>query len=135
VLVSVLAPGNTEQLSAAVCTAAFVLVVVDAAGSLPGWLQELWGVMSAWTATLLFCCQPVAQLASNLAHPEGVLSLSLGTLVLATIGNGMMVPRALYTKDVIWATGSLWGSLAMGLGNLLSLALANARFGYFPASQ
>lgn len=104
-------------------------MVVDATRGLPGWLQELWGVISAWTATLLFCCQPVAQLASNFAHPEGVLSLSLGTLVLATLGNAMMVPRALYTKDVIWTTGSLWGSLAMGLGNMLSLALAHARFG------
>lgn len=114
------------------CAAAFVLVVADAAGRLPGWLQGIWGAISAWTATLLFCCQPVAQLASNFANPEGVLSLSLGTLVLAMIGNGMMVPRAVYTKDIIWTTGTLWGSLAMGLGNLLSLAVAHARFGCCP---
>jgi hypothetical protein len=109
--------------------AALALVVADAAGALPGWLQELWGSISAWTATLLFCCQPIAQLASNFAHPDRVLSLSLETLVLATIGNGMMVPRAVYTKDIIWTTGSLWGSLAMGLGNMFSLALAHSRFG------
>jgi hypothetical protein len=81
---------------------------------------------------MLFCCQPVAQLAANLNRPEGVLSLSLGTLLLATVGNAMMVPRATITRDPVWMAGSLWGSLVMGLGNLASLALAHARFGCGP---
>ena len=100
------------------------LLLADAAGKLSGRLANLWGDVSAWSATLLFCCQPIAQLARNFAAPETVSSLSVATVLLATIGNGMMVPRALFTKDVVWSVGSIWGSGMMGLGNLLCLARA-----------
>ena len=43
--------------------------------------------------------------------------------VLAMTGNALMVPRALFTRDVIWLTGSTWGSLLMGWGVMLSLFL------------
>jgi hypothetical protein len=39
----------------------------------------------------------------------------------------MMVPRALFTRDVIWLTGSSWGSMMMGWGVMLSLFLGEAR--------
>ena len=87
---------------------------------------NVWGVLSAWTATLLFCCQPIAQLARNFASPETVSSLSVATVLLATTGNGMMVPRALFTKDLVWSVGSLWGSLAMGWGNMLCVVMAGS---------
>lgn len=100
------------------------LLFADAAGKLSGRLANIWGIVSAWSATLLFCCQPIAQLARNFAAPETVSSLSVATVLLATTGNGMMVPRALFTKDLVWSVGSIWGSSMMGLGNLLCLALA-----------
>ncbi len=37
------------------------------------------------------------------------------------MGNAMMMPRALYTKDLIWFAGSSWGYMLMGWGQLLSL--------------
>jgi hypothetical protein len=106
--------------------AAAALLVLDATGRLSGNLANLWSVLSAWTATLLFCCQPIAQLARNFAFPETVSSLSLATVLLATTGNGMMVPRALFTKDLVWSVGSLWGSLAMGWGNMLCVVMASS---------
>lgn len=112
------------------CRAAVVLLGLDVSGQLTGQLQQLWGALSAWTATLLFCCQPIAQLTANFVRPEGAASLSLATVLLATLGNGMMVPRALLTQDVIWLTGTVWGSLAMGWGNMLSMALAKHAHGY-----
>ncbi len=33
-----------------------------------------------------------------------------------------MVPRALWTRDWIWLTGSLWGSLFFGWAQLLRCA-------------
>lgn len=115
--------------------AAVILLGLDAAGKLSGQLQQLWGALSAWTATLLFCCQPIAQLAANFVRPEGVASLSLATLLLATLGNSMMVPRALLKRDVIWLTGTVWGVLAYGWGNLLSMALAHHMHGCGPLSH
>lgn len=106
-----------------------VLLVLDAAGGLPPPLRGCWSALSAWIATLLFCTQPVAQLAANLVDPASVAGLSLGTVLLAMVGNAMMAPRALFTRDVIWATGTLWGSLAMGWGNLLCMALATSTAG------
>lgn len=114
---------------AALCGAAVILLGLDASGRLSGQLQSLWGALSAWTATLLFCCQPIAQLAANFVRPEGAASLSLATVLLAMLGNCMMVPRALMTRDVIWLTGTVWGSLAMGWGNLLSMAMAKHAHG------
>lgn len=105
------------------------LIGLDAMGRLPEGLDGLWNGLSAWTATLLFCCQPIAQLAANLLHPEMVSGLSLATVLLAMTGNGMMVPRALRTRDVIWMTGTIWGSVAMGWGNLLCMAMATASAG------
>jgi hypothetical protein len=52
--------------------------------------------------------------------------LSILSSVLAMTGNALMVPRALYTRDVIWLTGSTWGSLLMGWGVMLSLFLGGA---------
>eukprot|EP00892_Ulva_mutabilis_P003326 jgi/Ulvmu1/1365/UM011_0093.1 len=117
---------SSTLLPAAIATVpAVVLLGMDATGRLTGRLQRLWGALSAWTATLLFCCQPIAQLAANFVRPEGVASLSLATLLLATLGNSMMVPRALLKRDVIWLTGTAWGVAAYGWGNLLTMARAH----------
>ena len=50
--------------------------------------------------------------------------LSIATVALALAGNALMVPRALFTRDVIWLTGTLWGSLVMGWMQLVTFAVA-----------
>ena len=45
------------------------------------------------------------------------------------LGNGLMVPRALYTRDKIWFIGVGWGPLT-GWVQLLSLYVAYGVTGY-----
>ena len=111
---------------AAGATLGLVLVVVGRAGALPPALATAWGRLSGWTATLLFMTMPVAQLASNFANPASLEGLSVLSSVLAMTGNALMVPRALFTRDVIWLTGSTWGSGLMGWGVMLSLFLGRS---------
>lgn len=66
----------------------------------------------------------------NFTDPSSLEGLSIGTIVLAMTGNGLMVPRALKTRDKIWLTGSLWGSLMMGWAQLLSMYLGVSTAGY-----
>jgi len=80
-----------------------------------------WTGISAWTATFLFAFQPIGQLVCNIADPSSLAGLSLNTILLAMMGNGLMVPRALHTRDKIWLTGTLWSSLMMGWAQLLCL--------------
>ena len=84
----------------------------------------LWSHLSAWMATLLFGFQPVAQLATTWADLSRIHGLSIGTVALALAGNALMVPRALFTRDVIWLTGTLWGSLVMGWMQLVTFTVA-----------
>ena len=58
----------------------------------------------------------------NFRDPGSLEGLSLGTLLLAILGNAMMVPRALLTQDRVWLTGTTWACLA-GWGQILSLYL------------
>lgn len=51
--------------------------------------------------------------------------LSLGSLVLSLLGNGLMFPRALKTKDAIWLVGSVWANVA-GWATVLSLFLGKS---------
>ena len=112
-----LAPGATGA------ALGVVLVVLGRAGKLPPALATAWGRLSGWTATLLFMTMPVAQLAANFASPATLEGLSVLSSLLAMLGNALMVPRALYTRDVIWLTGSTWGCTLMGWGVMLSLFL------------
>jgi hypothetical protein len=66
--------------------------------------------------------------ARNFAEPESLAGLSLGTILLATAGNGLMVPRALYTRDAIWLLGSAWGAL-LNWAQLLSMFLGRGADG------
>jgi len=98
----------------------------------------------AWAATTLFILQPLAQAAvavrvarSAAAGAAGsgaaaAASAALGglapaTLALAALGNGLCIPRALLTRDAVWAVGTVWGCTVGGWGPLLGLALLQAR--------
>ncbi|KAL8459355.1 hypothetical protein ACS0TY_036732 [Phlomoides rotata] len=63
---------------------------------------------------------------TNLLNPENIKGLSAVTMLLAMIGNGLMIPRALFIRDLMWFTGSAWGSIFYGWGNLICLYCLNS---------
>lgn len=60
---------------------------------------------------------------SNFSNPSTLQGVSLASLLLGMLGNGLMVPRALFTGDKIWFIGVGWGPLT-GWVQLLSLYVA-----------
>lgn len=90
------------------------------------------GSISGWTATLLFMWMPVAQMViyfmprnkkflfqlsvpvssltrlvvplqwTNFLKPDNIKGLSAVSMLLAMIGNGLMIPRALFIRDFMW---------------------------------
>ncbi|MFH1725651.1 MAG: hypothetical protein ABII00_13665 [Elusimicrobiota bacterium] len=100
-----------------------LLLLLKRLGALPKSFDGFWGSVSAWTATLLFMFGPVAQLVSNVANPANIAGLALPTVLLAAAGNALMLPRAVLTKDRIWAVGSFWAVTVGGWGVMLSMLL------------
>ncbi|KAG0607819.1 hypothetical protein M758_8G057300 [Ceratodon purpureus] len=69
---------------------------------------------------------PVAQAWSNYLNPANIKGLSVLTVLLAMAGNGLLLPRALFTRDLMWFQvindASLYGVsavLALWLGWML----------------
>ena len=56
----------------------------------------------------------------NLLEPQSLEGLSVGTMLLALLGNALMVPRALFVRDVVWLSGTCWACVA-GWGQLFSM--------------
>ncbi|XP_058729522.1 maltose excess protein 1-like, chloroplastic [Vicia villosa] len=83
------------------------------------------GGISGWTATLLFMWMPVSQMWTNFLNPENMKGLSAFSMLLAMLGNGLMLPRALFIRDFMWFTGSTWATIFYGYGNLACLFLLN----------
>ncbi|OWM76373.1 hypothetical protein CDL15_Pgr028243 [Punica granatum] len=109
--------------------AAFVVAVAAVLMERMGKLSEK-GVrfvrsISGWTATLLFMWMPVSQMWTNFLHPENIKGLSASTMLLAMIGNGLMIPRALFIRDFMWFTGSAWAAFLYGYANILCLYCFN----------
>eukprot|EP00195_Chlamydomonas_chlamydogama_P009204 CAMPEP_0202910178 /NCGR_PEP_ID=MMETSP1392-20130828/51270_1 /ASSEMBLY_ACC=CAM_ASM_000868 /TAXON_ID=225041 /ORGANISM="Chlamydomonas chlamydogama, Strain SAG 11-48b" /LENGTH=289 /DNA_ID=CAMNT_0049600185 /DNA_START=471 /DNA_END=1340 /DNA_ORIENTATION=+ len=71
-------------------------------------VQQLPGL----SATLLFALSPLPQMVRNFVDPSGLEGLSEASMLLALTGNCLMVPRALFTQDLIWILGSSWACLA-----------------------
>ncbi|PIN16579.1 putative membrane protein [Handroanthus impetiginosus] len=109
---------------------AFVTAVVAVSMARMGKLSKkgikILGSLSGWTATLLFMWMPVAQMWTNLLNPENIRGLSAVTMLLAMIGNGLMIPRALFIRDFMWFTGSSWACVFYGWGNLICLYCFNS---------
>lgn len=89
-------------------------------------MQKAVALLPGWCATCMFALMPLPQLARNFGDLSGLAGLSLGTILLATAGNALCVPRALFTRDPSWSFGSTWGCLAMGWAQLLSLFLGRS---------
>ncbi|KAL9225210.1 hypothetical protein vseg_001159 [Gypsophila vaccaria] len=83
------------------------------------------GAISGWTATLLFMWMPIAQMWTNFLNPDNIKGLSASTMLLAVLGNGLLIPRSLFVRDFMWFTGSCWATFLYGWGNLLCLFLFN----------
>ncbi|KAG6390477.1 hypothetical protein SASPL_148212 [Salvia splendens] len=107
------------------CIALFTAVLAVSMARM-GKLSKKGGSISGWTATLLFMWMPVAQMWTNLHNPANVKGLSAVTMLLAMVGNGLMIPRALLTRDLMWFTGSTWACVFYGWGNLVCLYCFNS---------
>ncbi|RXI08115.1 hypothetical protein DVH24_022259 [Malus domestica] len=85
---------------------AFVVAVVAVVMARMGKLSEggikFVGGISGWTATLLFMWMPVSQMWTNFLNPDNIKGLSASSMLLAMIGNGLMIPRALFICDLMW---------------------------------
>lgn len=100
---------------------ALSLVALRRLEKLPPVATRLLGAVSAWTATFLFMWAPVAQMWTNYLNPANIQGLSVFTVLLAMIGNGLLLPRALFTRDRMWFTGASWGTLFQGWGILVTM--------------
>ncbi|CAL5368006.1 unnamed protein product [Camellia sinensis] len=86
---------------------AVVAVVMARMGKLPEKGIKFVGSISGWTATLLFMWMPVAQMWTNFLNPDNIKGLSAVSMVLAMIGNGLMIPRALFIRDFMCPIGKV----------------------------
>jgi hypothetical protein len=100
---------------------ALLLAILARLNKLPPSALKFYTGLSAWTATLLFMWGPVAQAWSNYLNPSNIKGLSVLTILLAMAGNGLLLPRALFTRDLMWFTGSSWGTLLQGWGILVTM--------------
>ncbi|CAN1246446.1 Maltose excess protein 1, chloroplastic [Linum grandiflorum] len=100
---------------------ALTAVIMARTGKLSEKGVKIIGGLSGWTATLLFMWMPVAQMWTNFLRPENIKGLSASSMLLAMIGNGLMIPRALLIRDLMWFTGSCWASFCYGYGNILCM--------------
>ncbi|KAH9625480.1 hypothetical protein KSS87_018339 [Heliosperma pusillum] len=105
---------------------ALVAVSMARLGKLPEKGVKFVGAISAWTATLLFMWMPIAQMWTNFLNPENIKGLSALTMLIAVLGNGLLIPRALFARDFMWFIGSSWATFIYGWGNLICLYLFNS---------
>ncbi|TKY67912.1 Maltose excess protein 1 [Spatholobus suberectus] len=108
---------------------AFVIAVLAVTMARNGKLSEkgvkFVGGISGWTATLLFMSMPVSQMWTNYLNPENMKGLSAFSMLLAMLGNGLMLPRALLIRDFMWFIGSAWATFFYGYGNIVCLYFLN----------
>uniref|UniRef100_A0A2P2JB29 Uncharacterized protein n=2 Tax=Rhizophora mucronata TaxID=61149 RepID=A0A2P2JB29_RHIMU len=110
---------------------ALALIIMARTGKLSEKGVKFLGSVSGWTATLLFMWMPVSQMWTNFLNPENIKGLSVVSMLLAMIGNGLMIPRALFIRDFMWFTASTWASLFYGYGNILCMYCFNTISGEF----
>ncbi|XP_050221766.1 maltose excess protein 1, chloroplastic-like [Mercurialis annua] len=105
---------------------ALAAVIMARTGKLSEKGAKFVGGLSGWTATFLFMWMPVSQMWTNFLNPENIKGLSAISMLLAMMGNGLMIPRALFIRDFMWFTGSTWASLFYGYGNILWMYCLNS---------
>ncbi|XP_020579706.1 maltose excess protein 1-like, chloroplastic isoform X2 [Phalaenopsis equestris] len=83
------------------CSLAIVVIILTRTGKLSKKAVRYVRSISGWTATLLFMWMPVAQMWTNYINPDNIRGLAALTLLLGMIGNGLMIPRALFIRDLM----------------------------------
>ncbi|KAK9860374.1 hypothetical protein WJX84_010822 [Apatococcus fuscideae] len=119
---------NTPLPACIAAAAGAAFLALDKSGRLPAAMRGHWASVPGWTATLLFAFQPLAQTVSNFSGTSDLTGVSVGTLLLGMMGNGLMIPRALVMRDAVWSTGSIWGTL-LSWTQLLSLFIRHTASG------
>ncbi|KAJ4720971.1 maltose excess protein 1, chloroplastic-like [Melia azedarach] len=107
------------------CVAGVAAVVMARMGKLSKKGVKFVGAISGWTATLLFMWMPVSQMWTNFLNPDNIRGLSAVSMLLGMIGNGLMIPRALFIRDLMWFTGATWAAVFYGYGNIVCLYFFN----------
>lgn len=106
-------------------TVAFIIAIAAVVMARMGKLSkegiQFVGSVSGWTATLLFMWMPVSQMWTSYLNPENIKGLSALTMLLGMVGNGLLIPRALFIRDLMWFTGASWASFLYGWGNLICM--------------
>ncbi|XP_064990704.1 maltose excess protein 1-like, chloroplastic isoform X1 [Musa acuminata AAA Group] len=100
------------------CIIAVGAIILARLGKLSDRMVKFIRSISGWTATLLFMWMPIAQMWTTYLNPDNIKGLSAFTILLGMIGNGLMIPRALFIRDLMWFTGASWASFLHGWGNL-----------------
>ncbi|CAL9759732.1 unnamed protein product [Musa acuminata subsp. burmannicoides] len=100
------------------CIIAVGAIILAHLGKLSDRMVKFIRSISGWTATLLFMWMPIAQMWTTYLNPDNIKGLSAFTILLGMIGNGLMIPRALFIRDLMWFTGASWASFLHGWGNL-----------------
>ncbi|KAJ6349569.1 hypothetical protein OIU77_007035 [Salix suchowensis] len=93
---------NTILPGAIAFVAAVAAVIMARTGKLSEKGLKFVGAISGWTATLLFMWMPVSQMWTNFLNPDNIKGLSAFSMLLAMIGNGLLIPRALFVRDFMW---------------------------------
>lgn len=91
-----------------IVSAVVVLVLIELVrwGQMPSVLVDVSGGISDWVAMLLFMWSPVSQLNAIIRNPANLNGLSVFTILLTLIGNGMIIPHSLFIRDPLWFIGS-----------------------------
>ncbi|XP_073011584.1 maltose excess protein 1-like, chloroplastic [Typha latifolia] len=108
------------------CIMAVSVVLLARTGKLAEEKVRFVRSISGWTATLLFMWMPIAQMWTTYLNPDNLKGLSALTILLGMIGNGLMIPRALFIRDLMWFTGASWASILHGWGNLACMSFFNS---------
>lgn len=120
VLYNTVAPTAQTLLPFAITLLALGVIFGGKLASKKGDAAMLVRQLPGWGATLLFALSPLPQLVRNFLEPQSLEGLSVGTMLLALLGNALMVPRALFLRDIVWLSGTAWACVA-GWGQLFSM--------------
>jgi len=101
-----------------IVSAVLVLVLIELVrwGQMSSALLDISGGISGWIGTLLFMWSSISQLNIIIRNPANLHGLSVFTILLTLIGNGMLIPCASFIRDPMWFIGSSWGSPVQGWG-------------------
>ena len=71
------------------------------------------------TGTLLFMFGPVAALVAMALHPADIAGIALGSVVLGLVGDMLLSPRLMLTKDALGLSSNLWSVVLAGVARLV----------------